>query len=147
MNRFIFFIVFFNVFTSLAFTKEIVILEPSMSPFSKMVEKHVSFLATHYFQDASSHDIQIIVNALLASYQYAKVDLKYETLASKLIANLWKLKNDPTKEEALAKFIALSKKFIRVAEQKKLTTQTWDAIAGYLDAPEQKTYCARIFGQ
>lgn len=146
MNRFIVFILFFNVFINLAHIKEIVILEPSTSPFSKMVEKHVAHLATNYFEQVSSHDIQVIVNALLASYQCAKADLKYDTLVSKILVNLWKLKTDHNKEEAITKFITLSKKFIRINEQKTLAAAVWHGVTEYLDAPEQEN-AAYIFAQ
>lgn len=130
-------IMFFNVCINQAQIKEIVILEPTASPFSKRVEKHIELLAAEHFEQASSYDIQLVVNAILASYQCVTIDLKYDSLLSKLLSTLGKLKATHD-EEDVAKFVRLSKKFIQVSKEKMAATAVWHAVTNYLEKPEQK---------
>lgn len=124
---------------------EIIILESSNSPLSKMVQTHMEFLVANHFEQASSADLQVIANALLASYNYTQADLKYDKMIAKVLMTLWmlKTKNDQS-DELVQKLTYLIKKLNDAFVYRKETQNIWHVIMQYLDLDEQRN-AAHIF--
>jgi len=145
MKNFFLIVFFLNITSYLTHAKEINIIESSNSPLSKMVSSHMKCLVDTYFEQVSVDEMQLVANALSASYQYAQADIKYDKILSKILMTLWKLKTKNNSSEELTKKLShLIKKLNRSFMQKQETENVWQAIIQYFDLHQQNN-AVKIF--
>jgi hypothetical protein len=98
-----------------------------------------------YFERVSGDEIQLVANALFASYQYAQADIKYDKVVSKILMTLWKLKTkNDSPEELTQKLTHLIKKLNRLFMHRKETQKIWQVVMQYFDLQEQSN-AVKIF--